>query len=217
MASMWYSRILAFDVETTGLTDDARIIEFGVSLWEDGMRVVNYGWLINPGEINLSDPNVAKAFEANQIDPTLLRTQPTFADTFSEIKNSLLQSETRAGHNVRFDSKMLRLAFQRSVKAGTLRMVDAAPSGTHITLDTLALDLHLNPEAKGRSLEAVAARWGVGEWKKHRAAGDADAAAQILLAMSGKLPTDVVELMALQKAAQAKWDDIIAKRERERK
>jgi len=211
----WARRTVGFDTETTGTDENARIIEFGAVVWEDGLKVVSLTWLLNPGEVDLADPNIRKAFEVNQIDPDSLKDKPTFAQVFDQIRHALGQADVRVAHNAPFDQRMMRQEFQRAVKQGLLKLEDGKAPGRHITLDTLAWDLVLHPDARGRSLAAVAERWGVSGWEAHRAAGDAEAAARILQAMAPKMP-GCDELADIQALAQRKWQAIMdAKRARD--
>ena len=207
----WAKRTVAFDTETTGTDENARIIEFGACVWEDGQVVVHMSWLLNPGDVNLDDPQVRGAFEVNKIDPASLKDKPTFAEMFDVMRHTLSQSDVRVAHNAPFDSRMLRQEFQRAVAAGTLKPDQARPAGQHVTLDTLALDLVMNPNARGRSLAKVAERWGVSGWEAHRASGDAEAAVRILHAMSPVLPKDLADVMKRQRVAQAEWEKLMQK------
>lgn len=205
--------MVGFDTETTGTDASARVIEFGVCVWEDGKKVVNMGWLLNPGELDLDNPSISKALEVNGIDPASLRDKPTFAEVFCLIRQCLEQADVRVAHNAPFDQKMLRQEFQRAVLAGALQPEDGAGSGKHATLDTLALDLSVNPFAKGHSLQATADRWKVQPgWQAHRASGDAEAAVRIMHAMAPSLPKDIAEVLSRQKKAQADWQNIINSR-----
>ena len=206
MPDAWHKRMVGFDTETTGTDAFARVVEFGVCVWEDGRKVVNMSWLLNPGPLDLADPSIREAFEVNKLDPASLRDQPTFSEVFPLIRQCLEQAEVRVAHNAPFDQKMLRQEFQRAVAAGTLEPGQGAGSGKHATLDTLALDLAVNPSAKGHSLQATAERWKVQSgWQAHRASGDAEAAVRIMHAMAPSLPGDLVEVLARQKKSQAEW------------
>ena len=211
MMPSWAKRTLAFDTEASGTGENARIIEFGAVVWEDGLKVVGLAWLINPGELNMDDPEVRGAFEVNRINPEVLKDEPTFAEVFEEIKHVLEQSNVRVAHNARFDQGLLRREFARAVQSGLLKPEDAK-RGSNTTLCTMALDYHLRPEPKGHSLAAVAERWGVPPWQSHRATCDAEAAARILHAMAPKLPIRLEDVVVAQKAAQAELEKIFAER-----
>lgn len=208
----WAKRLVGFDTETTGTGPDARIVEFGICVWDAGRKIVSYGWTINPGEIDLKDPAVVKAFEVNRIDPACLKDSPTYAESFEMIRHSLEQADVRVAHNATFDQRMLRQEFQRAVAQGKLKAEDASGFGhKYWTLDTLALDFMLLPEAKGHKLLDVATRWGVREpWQQHRAAGDAHAAVLILDKLAYRLPSTLDEIVAKQKLAQQAWQKRIA-------
>lgn len=208
----WARRMVGFDTETTGTDENARVIEFGICVWEDGIKVISLSWLINPGpDLDLAHPSVAPALAVNHITAEQLRDQPTFDEVFSQIAHGLQQADVRVAHNSPFDQRMLRQDFARCVKAGTLTPDAAKKTGPSFTLDTLALDLHVKGE-RGHSLQAVAQRWGVQGWEEHRAAGDAEAAVRIAYAMSPHLPPEINTVMLLQKKAQDRWQGIMDKR-----
>lgn len=208
----WARRLVGFDTESTGTDDRARIVEVGAVVWEDGRLVCSVSWLLNPGDVDWTDPAVQEARGVNHISPEMIADKPTFAEAFPEIRAALAQAQVRVAHNSRFDARMLRNEFERAVRAGTLKPEDSRTQERFFTLDTLALDLHLHPNERSRSLQTIATRWNVSGWEQHRAAGDAHAAVQIAHAMVPRLPADLHVVKAVQLAAQAKWDSIIADR-----
>ena len=205
----WNKRVLAFDTETTGVGESARIVEVGCVLWDEGRVAVTMAWLLKPGDVDYADPKVADAMRVNQINPATLKDAPSFAQAFPEIRNALGQAPVRVAHNAPFDQRMLRQEFKRAVAEGKLPADAGKGKAVSHTLDTLALDLFLNPDVKGRKLEVVAARWGVSDWNKHRAAGDAEASVRILQAMAPRLPDEMHEVLEVQKEAQCKWQRIM--------
>lgn len=193
----WAKRLLGYDTETTGLGDNARVIEFGAVLVEDAKVVTSWQVMLHPEGVDWNDPDVAKALEVNHITMDMLQGRRQFHEEFATIRHALQQSEVRVGHNLAFDARMLRQEFQRAVAAGLLRQDAAKPVKPLVSLDTCALDEYLNPDAEGRSLEKVAPRWGVTTWQKHRAIGDADACIRVLQAMSDLLPESLQEVAAI--------------------
>jgi DNA polymerase III epsilon subunit-like protein len=200
----WSRRMVGFDTETTGTDENARIVEIGIVLWEDGAVVCSFPWLLNPGDVNMDDPDVRRAFEVNHIDPASLKDKPTFAEVFPEVRHALEQADTRCAHNAAFDQRMLRQEFKRAVAEGKLPAdaLKLAPEQKLVTLCTLGLDLLLNPRAYRRNLATVGERWGVSGWEKHRAVGDAEAAVRILHAMAPQLPEDMSEKIPQMREAQ---------------
>lgn len=208
----WARRILGYDTETTGTGKDARILEFGAVLQEDCKVVTSYQVFLQPDGVDWDSPSVREAMAVNKIEWADIERAKTFAQEFDYIKHALMQSDVRVGHNVLFDSRMLKQEFRRAIAAGTLSK-DVLKGAQHIvTLDTLALDFALIPDAKGHKLEQVAARWGVSNWQKHRAIGDADASIRILSNMSDHLPSSLDETVAICKASQVRWEAKWSKR-----
>jgi len=202
----WAKRLLGYDTETTGVGEDARILEFGAVLQESGKVVTSYQIFLRPPEVDWNAPSVREAMAVNKIEWADLEKAKTFPEEFQYIKTALMQSDVRCGHNVNFDSRMLKQEFRRAVAAGLLSPDMLKGAHNIVTLDTLALDFYLNPDADRHTLEHVAARWGVHNWQKHRAIGDADAAVRILTSMSNSLPDSLDEVVAICKASQAKWE-----------
>jgi len=215
----WAHRIVAFDTETTGTDDDARILEFGAVLWEDGVKVVDWAFFVNPGSIDTTDARVVEALGVNGLTVADIATAPTFAQNFWLVRHVFHQAAVRVAHNARFDQRMLQVEITRCLAAGTIKpseaSLDEIESEHKVILDTMALDIVLNPSAKGRGLASVAERWGVGDWHKHRAKGDAYAAGRILLAMAPKLPHRLEEVLPAMRQAQIKHDEAVAARRAE--
>lgn len=216
----WAKRILAFDVETTGTDSDARIIEFGACLFVDGKEEAFWTCLVNPGNIDMEDPRVVEALGVNGVSPSELASAMPFSQALHLIQSAFGQAPVRVAHHSRFDTGMIRAEIERLKADPTVSIDDYAAQGPYrngIVLDTLALDIVLNPLAKGRGLAPVAERWGVSGWQKHRARGDASAAGRILLAMAPKFAADadLNAIVPMMKESQARHDEHVAARKAE--
>jgi DNA polymerase III alpha subunit (gram-positive type) len=211
----WARALLGYDTETTGVKPDSRLIEFGAVLIEDGRVVTSWRILLEPDDVNWDDPKVAEALQINKLTREDLKGRKQYHEEFPNIKHALTQCNVRCAHNSKFDAMILRNEFRRAVEAGLLQKKDAAGAGGIITLDTLALDTYLNPNAPSHKLEAVAERWGVGTWQKHTAIGDADACIRILTRMSDHLPDDVHEVFEISKRMQKKREEKYAAQDAE--
>jgi len=149
-----------FDTETTGLDPAGgdEIVSVGA------VRVVNGRLLRHETFDQLVDPRrsvPARSVAVHGITADLLRGQPTL-DVVLPLLARFAEDSVLVGHNVGFDMSFLRLK--------------EAQTGVRFTqpvLDTLLLDAALHPDHEGHSLEAIAARLGVGVVGRHTALGDA--------------------------------------------
>jgi DNA polymerase-3 subunit epsilon len=149
-----------FDTETTGLDPASgdEIVSVGA------VRVVNGRLLRHETFERLVDPRrtvPARSVAVHGITTDMLRGQPTLDVVLPEFAR-FAQDTVLVGHNVGFDMSFLRLK--------------EAQTGVRFTkpvLDTLLLDAALHPDHERHSLEAIAARLGVGVVGRHTALGDA--------------------------------------------
>jgi DNA polymerase III alpha subunit (gram-positive type) len=206
MLKEWAKRLTGIDVETTGLGPDARIVEFGAVLQENGFVVKVYNLLLRPDGVDWESPSVKEAMGINKIKVEEVFKAKSYCEQFETIKSALTQSDVRVGHNLNFDLDMLKREFMLGLQSGQLTKEMAAGPKV-ISLDTIGLDAYLMPDAGSRALDKVAARWHVHSWQKHRAIGDADAAVRILLNMSFHLPEDISEVERISKEFSKKHQD----------
>ena len=149
-----------FDTETTGFhpADGDEIVSVGA------VRVVNGRLLRHETFDRLVDPRrsvPARSVAVHGITSDMLRGQPTM-DLVLPVFARFAEDTVLVGHNVGFDMSFLRLK--------------EAQTGVRFTqpvLDTLLLDAALHPDHEHHSLEAIAARLGVGVVGRHTALGDA--------------------------------------------
>ena len=192
----WAKRILGYDTETTGFGPEARLLEFGAVLIENAKVVTCWQVMCRPFGVDWESPMVQQALKVNGLRMQDIEAARAFHEEFEYIKSALSQSDVRVGHNVQYDKQILKNEFIRAVKEGKLHK-DDAKGASFITLDTMALDKFLVPDAKSHNLEAVAGRWGVRNWQKHTAIGDADACIRILSNMSQSLPESLDEVVEI--------------------
>jgi len=149
-----------FDTETTGFDPAGgdEIVSIGA------VRVVNGRLLRHETFDHLVDPQrsvPARSVAVHGLTADLLRGQPTL-DAVLPLLARFAEDSVLVGHNVGFDMSFLRLK--------------EAQTGVRFTqpvLDTLLLDAALHPDHEQHSLEAIAARLGVGVVGRHTALGDA--------------------------------------------
>ncbi len=160
------ARLAVIDLETAGLpAPNERILEIGL-VEVDRLTVVD-SWttLINPG-----CPVPARTLDALGLSMDELRAAPKLADVAVGLAARLNQADAIAGHNVHFDLRIL----QTRLKALGLAPVDRP------AIDTLSAAR----AAWGRgenTLGEVAGRLGVAGDHLHRALGDAQLTAGVLI------------------------------------
>jgi DNA polymerase-3 subunit epsilon len=149
-----------FDTETTGFDPAGgdEIVSIGA------VRVVNGRLLRHETFERLVDPRrkvPASSIAVHGITADMVRGQPTM-DVVLPAFERFAGDTVLVGHNVGFDMSFLR--------------IKEAQTGVRFTkpvLDTLLLDAALHPDHERHSLEAIAARLGVGVVGRHTALGDA--------------------------------------------
>jgi DNA polymerase-3 subunit epsilon len=157
-----------FDTETTGFhpAEGDEIVSVGA------VRVVNGRLLRHETFERLVDPRrsvPARSVAVHGITADMLRGQPTM-DLVLPVFARFAEDTVLVGHNVGFDMSFLRLK--------------EAQTGVRFTqpvLDTLLLDAALHPDHEHHSLEAIAARLGVGVVGRHTALGDALVTGEVFL------------------------------------
>ncbi|MEW6447404.1 MAG: helicase C-terminal domain-containing protein [Bacillota bacterium] len=159
---------VAVDIETTGL-DPARdeIIEVGLCRIENGMVTDSFSSLVRP-----SGPVPLKVKRLTGIDDYLLQKAPLWREIAAEVA-SFIGSAALIGHNVTFDAVFLSRYLNRPF--------------TGPLLDTWELARFLLPGLQGYSLERVASLAGVSCPVQHRALPDAQATAELFIALLKRL------------------------------
>lgn len=178
------SRLAIVDVETTGLhSEQDRVIEVGIVIFEAGEIVERYGQLINPGR-----PIPEEIVKITGIKDEDVAGKPAFEEVVDEVVSRLTGAIVVA-YNLSFDKGFLAMELER---AG--REWPDVPE-----LDPLIFARQLHKGKGSNKLGAVAARLGISLENAHRAVDDAEATGHVLLALAGELPERLEELEILQK------------------
>ena len=148
---------IVFDTETTGIGNNARIIEIGALLIGDGTPIFEYDQLIQPPTrlpagitelTGITESDLADQPDAGFVIPQFL----------TAIRPLLL-----IGHNVSFDIRML------NIEGGLLGCREVSND----YLDTMTISHRMFPNAPSRSLQEVMRLLGINEIEEHRAISDA--------------------------------------------
>ncbi|MBX6754441.1 MAG: GIY-YIG nuclease family protein [Thermorudis peleae] len=168
---------IAIDVETTGLRPARqRIIEIGAVRYHDGRPVERFSLLINP-ERHVPQ-YITKLTGIRDLD--LLE-----APIFSRIAGQLLAflgDAVLVGYNVGFDLAFLNLELRRA----------GWPPLANPTIDVLPLVRQLQPTIGRWGLDDACRAFGLSRETRHRALADAEATAELYLALRAKLWTSML-------------------------
>ena len=194
---------ISFDVETTGFGKHACVVEIAFVRMDGGMIAERFSQLLQP-DIDMDDEGVMKALEINGITQEMLLDQPSFKDMEPAITKWLAMGLPWLGHNLSFDIRMLDQEYGRLDK----RMPACPGRGP---LDTMLLDLHLNPGKLRRKLNLVADRWGVKpDDTLHRAMADVNLTVAVFEKMRPRF-TSLEQALANVESAAEQWDRIVSR------
>lgn len=170
MQSLWDVTYVVTDVETTGSHPiENRIIEIGCVVVRGGVIAERIESLINPHQFippfieQLTGISNAEVFTAPEEHSVL----PLVAEVLSQPGTVFV------AHQELFDWRFLDQGFQRC----------GLSIGQVPRLCTLRLARRLLPAARKKNLDALSAYYGIRIERRHRALGDAEATARILLCL----------------------------------
>lgn len=165
-----YDRFVSFDLETTGLDSDVdRIVEIGAVRVVKSKIVDSYQCLVNPG---ISMP--AAATERNHITDDMLAGAPSIGEVLPDFLR-FVGDDVLAAHNAGYDAAFLRSACS-----------ECRLDPPEKFFDTMRLSVYW-PNLPNRKLETFIKAAGIKNKNAHRALGDADAAANLIIKSFEKL------------------------------
>lgn len=183
------------DVETTGMRPwhGDRVTEVAAVVVRAGAVVERFTALVNPER-----PIPPRISALTHITNDMVRAAPPFRDICAELL-PVMAGHVFVAHNAAFDWRFLSAEVARARRAEL-----AAPR-----LCTVRLARRLLPALPSRRLEALAQHYGVTVVGRHRALGDAEATAHILLRLLEHAErehgcTGWAHLDALQRAARGR-------------
>ena len=95
-------KILVLDTETTGLDDNAEILQIS-AMWGDEVEAINQ--YVRPVH-TVSWPGAERV---NHISPEMVANKPTMFELKTKIEKLLNETDIVVGYNLRFDLRMLEL------------------------------------------------------------------------------------------------------------
>lgn len=156
-----YRNFVAIDVETTGLEDDAEIIEVGLAIVENGVVTDTWQTLVKPQKRIPRDIAIMTGISNDMVAD---------APRWAEIEDELLaqvEGKLLIAHNYPFDKGRLEFQLGRSLTASWLDSHDMAK----LFLPTLS----------SYKLMAIASHLHIPDTNHHRALNDAIVCAQVFL------------------------------------
>lgn len=178
-------RFAVVDVETTGgsPTRGHRITEIAVVEVTGGALSDAFHTLVNPGRTIPSRISALTGITDEMVAP---------APYFDEIADGVLarlRSRVFVAHNARFDWRFV-----------TAQLGDAVGEVPDVErLCTVRMARRLLPELRRRNLDAVTRHFGVEVTRRHRALGDAEATARVLLRLLDRAEArGLADLVALR-------------------
>lgn len=182
------ANLLWIDCETSGLGDNAAVIEVALVPYIDGEIKPHYQSYIRPHAGCTMD---AKAFEINKIDPTKVMEFPDAKTVIKEILDFVDSHEcifSLSGHNIQFDSKKFFNLFCRNAEYGSY--LNRFRPGGICTLK-LAKDVFKGKRNKptGFSLEKLCEFFKIELVNSHSALPDIEATIKLYECLLPKVPT----------------------------
>ena len=151
---------VAFDVETTGLYKNDRIVEIGFVAFRDGKIREEWSTLLNPLR-DIGKSNI------HGITSSMVSTAPLFEDVINDVFR-MINGRVLIAHNLSFDARMLIQEFNRANTQGEIGKGFCTMVASRRLL-----------AGSGDSLAATCAELGVETVKAHSALGDARMTMQI--------------------------------------
>lgn len=157
------------DVETTGTSPETghRITEFAAVVVRDGTIAERFETLVNPQR-----PIPRFITQLTSISWEMVKDAPTFGDVCGQVL-AAMDGHVFVAHNAAFDWRFV----SAEVRRATGRELEGR------RLCTVRLARKLLPQLRRRSLDYVAAHYGIEIGARHRAMGDALATAHALLGL----------------------------------
>jgi DNA polymerase III epsilon subunit-like protein len=179
---------LAVDVETTGFSpSEDRVLEVAMVRFEDGRVTDELALRVDPCR---RIPRVVSSLTG--INAADVRGQPRFLSIAPRVHQALATACCVVAYNAPFDRRFLAAELARARLS-----LPARP-----WVDVLAIARAIEPRARSFSLAAACARHGLEPFDAHRAAADARAAGELLVALAHKTSPRALERFIPKKAFQ---------------
>lgn len=196
--------LLAFDTESTGVTDQDRILQLAaIAIMPDGARV-SRSWSFDP---EMAIP--AEATAVHGITDLDVAGCPTFRSCIGEILAFLLPCDF-AGYNLKFDLRMINAELARAGQSAIPMDHVVGGQGARRVVDAMRVFQRKEPRDLKAAVRFYLGAEAAEEFQPHDALRDVEATIAVLeaqLARYEDLPRDLTELAAYCLDRQKTWVD----------
>jgi len=189
----WKEDFIVFDTETTGLGDNARILEIGLVRFVARKVAMRLQFRVDPGPIDWNDPQVQQAVSVNGIRELDVKGLPTMEDIHIMLALNL-HRRVWVAHNLPFDERMLEHSWP----------TESLPGPT-LKVDTMICDFAVRPWGNSRKLRSLCSSWGIKNENPHAGLADAEATGLVLLKFIDKLPGEAYKMQEYMKQWIQAW------------
>ncbi|HAN23408.1 MAG TPA: DNA polymerase III subunit epsilon [Microbacterium ginsengisoli] len=196
----WAARVGVFDLETTGVdvTTDRIVTAYVGVLDADGTVLSSASWLADPG---IEIPAGATAVHGVTTESARRDGRPAAAvvtEIVAELRALFDAGVPVVAYNAAYDFSLLA---HEAARHGVPPIADPTP-----VIDPLVLDKNVDRYRKGkRTLDVVAAHYGVALTGAHEASADAVAAGRVALALLDRYADELPSTPAALHTAQVAW------------
>ena len=191
--------LLGFDLETTGTDpEEARIVQYAFSWWDQGEHVSTASYPVNPGVPIPDEAAAIHGFTDERVRAAMTHDQ-ALDRIVAQLIDAVTQGVVLVGMNLAYDLTIVARRWTEMVGIDTV--------GQHLprVVDVLVLDKHFDKYRKGRrNLGALAEHYGVDAHDAHDAGADAAMSVGVFVAMLATFPelaaTDPGALHDLQRS-----------------
>ena len=199
-ADALFTRLAVFDLETTGVsTANDRIVTAYIGvLDETGSIVEERSWLADPGVEIPAGATAVHGITTERARAEGREAHDVVSEIVAALRRLLGAGIPVVAYNAAYDLSLLR---HEALRHSIDPIDDPAP-----VVDPLVIDKKLDTYRKGkRTLDIVAAHYGVALTDAHDAAADAIAAGRIALALAGRYADELPASAAELHDAQVVW------------
>lgn len=199
-APWWQHTFVVFDVETTGLEDNDRVVELGLARFERGVLVKRWGSLLYPDR-EIPD----EATKIHGISTVDVSTAPRFIGVLDQVIN-IAHGAQPVAYNADFDQRF----WLRELAHTSLTDLSSIPLFNEQVrwLDPLVWMRKIHGVWGGNKLIESCERYGIDIGNAHRATDDAVAAGKLLLHLRTQLhPITLTELLRRQAIFRQRQDE----------
>jgi DNA polymerase-3 subunit epsilon len=195
----WHDeRMVAFDLETTGVDPETARIVTATVVWVSGRQVEKREWLVNPGVPIPAEAAAIHGITDERAKAEGIHPATAVAQIFSELDDAWTGHHPVVIFNASYDLTVLDRELRRH--CGTALDGVIGP-----VIDPFVIDKHLDPYRKGkRTLTACSEHYKVALTDAHTATGDALAAARLAWRLAQVYPEQLGDLTVVNER-QAAW------------